>query len=335
MKKLAIAFVFLPLSYVAAHAQAGDAAAGKALWSANPTLCKDCHGDEGQGAFGPDLAGRGLSPAQFIQAVRKPWGIMPRFVETQFSGKQLTDMAAYFATLPKVSEPGKWRFEASADTAQGQQTLINEGCAQCHGPTFNGPRGSLGALQPDFDYFKNLVYNHTSAVLTHRQLLGNNNTNVLMGNYAPTRVTEASLREIYDWVHDDIGFRAPIVARLGKGEASGNGVTYKLDVANNGLVGKGVTAQGVTIRLIVPQGATVMNATGQGYQGAKMDERAKATVATWTVATLPPKDAQSYTITLSKAGTADNNLKGDVKWASPAPKVTKAEDAVNIAPAPL
>ena len=56
----------------------------------------------------------GLSAAEVKQAVRKPWGIMPAFVESQLSDQDAADLAAYFATLPKVAELGKWRFEPAA-----------------------------------------------------------------------------------------------------------------------------------------------------------------------------------------------------------------------------
>ena len=49
----------LPLAQAAAQAQ-GDAAAGKAIWDGPNTQCKNCHGANGEGAFGPDLAGRKL-----------------------------------------------------------------------------------------------------------------------------------------------------------------------------------------------------------------------------------------------------------------------------------
>lgn len=331
MKKLLFALLVLPLSQSVAMAQnAGDAAAGKALWAGNTALCKNCHGAEGQGAFGPDLAGRGLSAAQFSQAVRKPWGIMPAFVESQFSDKQLEDLAAYFASLPKASEPGKWRFEAAAGAAPGQTTLINVGCAQCHGPTFNGPRGNLGGVNADFDTFENLVYNHTTALPQQRALMGGNaNGRVLMGNYDRFRVNPASLRQIYFWARDDIGFRVPLQGRLSKGEAAGNGVTYKVDVSNNGLAGKGLTAEGVTVRLNIPQGANVVSATGTGYQGVQ------GNMAVWQIPSLAPKDQQNLTITLSKAGTEQDNLRGNIRWAKPAPKTGPSEDVVNIAPAPL
>ena len=66
-------------------------------WDSNLTACKNCHGGLGEGAFGPDLAGRGLNTVQVLRAVRQPWGIMPRFTGTQLSGQQAADVAAYFA----------------------------------------------------------------------------------------------------------------------------------------------------------------------------------------------------------------------------------------------
>src|SRR5713226_9062566 len=110
MKKLAFALLALPLAQGAALAQEGNPAAGKAYWDREAprvTLCRACHGASGEGAFGPDLAGRGLNAAQVARAVRQPWGVMPAFTEAQFSDHDAADVAAYFATLPKVAEPGK------------------------------------------------------------------------------------------------------------------------------------------------------------------------------------------------------------------------------------
>ena len=201
MNKLLVAMLLLPLAQGAASAQtAGDPAAGKTYWERDApraTACRNCHGLQGQGAFGPDLAGRGLNAAQVKQAVRKPWGIMPAFVESQMSDADAADLAAYFASLPKVAEPGKWRFEPAAGAPPGQATLINIGCGQCHGVNLDGPRGNLGAVNADFDYFANLVYNHTTALGQHRALLGNNATNIDMGNYSRTRLSEGMLRQIY------------------------------------------------------------------------------------------------------------------------------------------
>ena len=92
--------------------------------------------------------------------------------------------------MPKPAEPGKWRFEAAASDPPGKATLINVGCGQCHGPTFNGPRGNLGAVNADFDYFANLVYKHTKAVMQHRELLGNTGNDINIGNYSKERIPE-------------------------------------------------------------------------------------------------------------------------------------------------
>src|SRR5262249_58647470 len=110
-----------------------------------------CHGSAGEGAFGPDLAGRGLSAAQVVRAVRQPWGIMPAFVESQLSDQDAADLAAYFASLPKPAEPGKWRFEVPAGAPPGQANLINMGRGQCHGVTFNEPRRKMGAGPEQLD----------------------------------------------------------------------------------------------------------------------------------------------------------------------------------------
>jgi mono/diheme cytochrome c family protein len=289
----------------------------------------------GEGAFGPDLAGRGLNPAQFARAVRQPWGIMPAFVESQLNGQDAADLAAYFASLPKVAEPGKWRVDVPVGAPPGQANLINIGCGQCHGGTLNGPRANMGAVNMDFDYFANLVYNHTTAMAQHRAVLGANATNLDMGNYSRTRLSEEALRSIYYWARDEIGVRVPLAGVLSKGEAGPSGMTYTLTVANNGQQGKGVIAEGVTVSLNVPAETTVVAATGTGYQGVRTDEKTKANVATWLLPRSAPKDQERITITLSKAASAAANLRGEIRWAKPAPKTGPSQDVAAIAPAPL
>src|SRR6266700_141445 len=132
MKKFVVALLMLPLSQAVALAQgpAGNAAAGKAYWdrgAPRATACRNCHGTNAEGAFGPDLAGRGLSVAQVTRAVRQPWGIMPAFVESQMNEKDAADLTAYFASLPKVDAPGKWRFEVPAGAPNGQAIALNIG----------------------------------------------------------------------------------------------------------------------------------------------------------------------------------------------------------------
>jgi cytochrome c553 len=340
MRNIWVALLVLPLAQTAASAQtAGDASAGKAYWDRQAprlTDCKDCHGLNGEGGFGPDLAGRGLSAAQIERAARQPWGVMPAFVESQVSAKDAADLAAYFATLPKPATPGKWRTEVPPNAPPGQATLINMGCGQCHGATFNGPRGnSFGAYNMDFDGFANLVYNHTTAMPQYRATLGQTATNLDMGNFSRSRLTEQQLRQIYFWARDEIGPRAPMAGQVAKGEAGPSGVTYAVTITNNGVQGRGVIAEGLTINLAIPADTDVVAATGAGYQGTHVDDKTKATVATWKLARSAPKDQEKLSITLSKAVTAAANLKGDIHWTRPAPRSGPSTDVVNIAGAPL
>jgi mono/diheme cytochrome c family protein len=339
MRNMLIAFLALPLAQSAASAQpAGDAAAGKAYWdrqAPRATDCKDCHGLNGEGGFGPDLAGRGLNTAQIERAVHQPWGVMPAFDLSQVSGKDAADLAAYFASLPKPATPGKWRVEVPAGAPPGQATLINMGCGQCHGATFNGPRANMGLSGMNFDYFANLVYNHTTAMPQYRAEIANNGTNLDMGNFSRSRLTAGQLRQIYFWARDEIGVRAPMAGQIAKGETGPSGVTYPVTVRNNGLPGKGVIAEGSTIDLTIPADTTVVAASGTGYQGTHIDDKTKATVATWKLPRSAPKDEEKLSITLSKPATAAANLKGDIHWTKPSPKNGPSADVVNIAPAPL
>jgi mono/diheme cytochrome c family protein len=324
----------LPLTYSVATAQnapQGDAAKGKANWE--DRACLNCHGGVGEGAFGPDLAGRGLSYAQFKRAVQQPWGIMPAF--PQFPDQELADFAAYFASLPKVAEPGKWRFEAPAGASKGQAIAYNMGCVQCHGQYLNGPRDDFGAVNADVNWMKRMVYQHVTEIQVHRRELGNPENRPNMGNFNPNRLHEDDLQAIYTWIKNDLGFRVPMRGRLSKGEQAGNGVTYKLDVDNFGLPGKGITAEDITVRVQIPAGANVVSTTGAGYQGVKMDNEAKAQFAEWKVARLGPKQVQNYSITLSKAGTKEDNVRGQIRWNKPAVKGPNPYDAANIGAAPL
>lgn len=324
MKRLVTALLLLPFFQIPAFAQAPDPAGGKALWEGNNTFCKNCHGKNGEGAFGPDLAGRGLSAAQFQQAVRKPWGVMPTFVEDQVSDAELAGMAAYFATLPKGTEPGPWRVPVAAEASHGQQVYMSAGCAQCHGATFDQPRASFGGRAGDFAQMKELVYTHTTAMPKLEPTRPG--SRLRMGNFNPLRLSESQLKEIYDWAHDEIGFRPALQARL----VAGAGATYGLNVANDGEVGKGLAAQGLTIDLAIPAGVAVTAATGDGYKGVHIDAQAKANVAEWQVPRLAPKDAQAFTITLSQPPANAADLKGTIRWAKPAPKTGPNLDVVNF-----
>jgi len=328
MKNLAAALLLLPFLQSASLAQAPDTAAAKSLWEGNNLFCKNCHGKNGEGAFGPDLAGRGLSASQFQQAVRKPWGVMPAFVEDQLSDAEIAGLAAYFGTLPKAAELGAWRVPVAAEMPHGQQIYVSQGCAQCHGATFDLPRASFGGRNTDFKTMADLVYTHTTAMPKFEaQRPG---SRLRMGNFSTLRLSESQLKEIYDWAHDDLGFRPELQAQF----APGSGTTYTLNVTNNGEPGKGLSAQGMIIDVVVPAGITVTATTGDGYKGVHMDDKAKANVAEWQVARLAPKDAKAFTLTLSQAPANPADLKGTIRWAKPAPKTGPNMDAVNFAVRP-
>ena len=174
----------------------------------------------GEGAFGPPLAGRSLSAAEFRQAARKPWGIMPAFTGEQVSDSDLANFAAYLGSLPKAAEPGPWRFAVPQEGRLGQRTAISLGCAQCHGATFDIARGILGGRDVGFGQFKDLVYNHTVAMPKLGIAEGNTPGERLhMGNYDPLRIPDLQLKVIYDWAKNDLGFRPFLEARLTGGEA--------------------------------------------------------------------------------------------------------------------
>jgi hypothetical protein len=296
-------------------------------------MCKNCHGPKGEGGFGPDLAGRKLTASQFRVAVRKPWGVMPAYVESQISDRELADFVAYFDSLPSVEQPGPWRFELPAGAPRGQEVLLATfGCGQCHGPVFNTPRARIGGTGADVAWLKRMVYDHTGAMVEESKASGTAPPPRLrMGSYAKSRLPESLLQDIWSWA-SDLGFRPLITTRLGAPSQGANGVSYSLDVENGGVPGKGLTAEQLTVLLQLPAGVSVVGTTGAGYVGVRRDEALKAQVAEWKLSKLAPKEHQTFTLTLSRAGTAADDVRGAVLWAKPAVK-TGPSDSANIAPA--
>jgi mono/diheme cytochrome c family protein len=331
---VALALLLFPLAQSYSVAQGGtpgDPAAGKALWDGNATSCKNCHGAAAEGGFGPDLAGRKLSIARVTRAVRQPWGIMPAFRDTQlgYTDKGLADFVAYFDSLPAPAQPGKWKYEVPTGATPGQVAVIGTvGCAQCHTPTMDTPRRGAGEVNGDFEWFKRMVYDHTTTIAAQWTELGTPTAGraVRMGNYSPVRLPEATLRTIYDYMRD-LGFPLTVTARLDAGVPSDAGVMYTLVVENLSVPGKGLPAEEMTLSLTIPTDVKVVGATGAGYQKTQRDEQAKADVAVWKISTLPSKVPQTFTITLSKA--APDQLKGSLRWAKPSMKDTEA-NVVNI-----
>lgn len=317
----------------AAPQPAGDPVNGKAVFAFGNTSCTNCHGLEGQGGWGPDLAGKGITLGRATAAIRNPIWRMPAFVPSQLSDKEIADMVVYWNTLPVAPAIGKWRTEAPADAPRGQQLAVNiVGCAQCHGATLSTPRHGAAGLNADFEWFKKQVYNHATTMPEQWKLLdsedpGRTRGRVRMGNFSPKRLPEATLQEIWSWIND-LGMLVPVVARLSGGPADAAGTTYTLDVENEGLKQKGLTAEDVTISLIVPAGTKVVSATGTGYQGVKKDEKSNGDVAVWRVPSLAASDHQKLTITLAGTPVGDAVPRGTVGWVKP---TAKADAIVNFA----
>ena len=316
----------------AAPQAAGDPVNGGTVYVRPNTSCSNCHGIDAVGGWGPDLAGRGITVAQATKAIREPMWRMPAFVSSQLSEKDIRDMVAYWNSLPEAQAIGEWRTTIPADAPAAQQLAVNiVGCGQCHGATLSTPRHGAAEVGGDFEWFKNMVYDHAT-VMPEKWDLRDANADgpprqrgrVRMGNYTTLRLPEDKLREIWDWMNE-IGLLVPVSARLTEGPAAAAGTTYTLDVANNALPPKGWTAEDVTISLNVPAGTKVVSATGAGYQGVNGEA---GDVAVWRVPRLGPKDGQQFTITLAGTPAGDAVPRGTVGWAKP----TATEDAlVNFA----
>ena len=240
--------VLLAASASAQPAPKGNVDDGKKAWGL-ALRCQNCHGKDAEGGFGPDLAGRGLSYEQFRRAIRQPWGMMLAYQEKQLSDQVIADMWAYTSGLPKVSQPGHKEYTVPAGAPLGQVYLVETiGCANCHEPELRQPRKVLGGefKDVDYEYFAKRIYQHQEFYPTGR-----------MGNYTKARVPEAVLREVYKFVHDDLGLLIPMLANVGPGTASGANSTYPLTIKNNGTAGKGLTAEDVTVSVKLPDGAKV------------------------------------------------------------------------------
>ena len=327
MSTLLVALLLLPLAQAQNGAPAGNAQTGKALWEGPDTACRNCHGPKGEGAYGPDLAGRQLSVAQFTHAVRTPWGVMHAFTEKQISEQNILDLLAYFGSLPRMAEPGPWRTPVPPGAPTGQQLLIaTAGCGQCHGAVLGGPRAFAGGVATDanFEWFKKLVYEHTATMPVEHPH---------MGNFSRARLPEPLLQEIWRYASVDLGLRVPLRAQVSAGAPAGNGVTYSLTVENRGTPGKGLTAEDISISLTLPSGATVVTTTGAGYQGVRSDPQTSTNLAVWQVPRIAPADKQIYTITLSGNGASAGISRGVVRWTKPA-LGGGAADNVPVAPPP-
>jgi mono/diheme cytochrome c family protein len=349
MRTIAIAvvvFVLVVASGIAGRAQSaaaqsnagptGTVEAGKTHWALGNTSCRNCHGGAGEGAFGPPLAGRNLTYLRFRNYVRNPLGRMPAYIESELTDQEIADMVAYFNSLPPVEKPGAWRIDLPKNAPRGQQLAVSMiGCAQCHGVTFETPRHGMAEVNGDWEWFKHMVYQHTTAQreqwnqfdaaaprVTPSPAGPPGRNRIRMGNYSAARLPESTLREIWDWA-SDLGPLAPLTGRITA--AGTNGATYSVVVENAGVKNKGVTVEDISVSLALPAGSKVVSSSGATYDGVHADAESKGEVAVWRVPRLAATESQTFTVTLSAPATA---LRGTIRWARP---VVKADDDVAIA----
>jgi mono/diheme cytochrome c family protein len=316
---LVIALLLLPLTRVQAQAPASDVQAGKVIWEAFENDCKFCHGIHGEGGFGTALAGHHLSSAQFLHAVREGSGIMPAFADKNMTDQQAGQVAAYLASLPKPSgPPPAWYTVAPPLATARQKLMIATGCGQCHGVTMANPRKTAGGAGADYEWFKKEVWEHTTAP-------GHVNARHLrMGNYSKQQIPEAKLQELWQFFGVDEGLRVPIESKISAGVASAAGVTYTIEVENQGQAPKGLVAEYLTVTLPLPTGAIpqkaivdVVATTGGKFIGIHREPITNTEAAEFEIPSLGPGEKRMLTLTLSGSGAEAGIPRGMVKWERP------------------
>ena len=312
--------------------QAGDIGAGKEFW--NGYECAHCHGLYGQGGFGPDLAGLGLTFEQFKHQVREPWGAMPRWSDQQVSDNQLTNLYAFLTSLPRVATPGvappgvapditsrrtganniglPSRVTAPPNAPLGQRYSINlAGCAQCHGPEQRSSREEMGSrTHPRYngrdlaDLVQGIsgftgseeavTWEYFKACVYQHEKLV---ADARMGTYTRARLPEPVVREIFNFA-TSLGYRARVVNTLAPGVRSGDTVSYTLTVTNLGKP-QGLQPEDVSVELVLDPGVKVVRGIGNGYQGVQRHPLSGRDVAVWRVPTITINEEQTFTLVVT------------------------------------
>jgi mono/diheme cytochrome c family protein len=133
-----LALLTLTMSFALAAPPAQDPENGQTLWEQN--LCKNCHGEAGEGKWGAPLAGSEKTAEEWISQVRSPRNRMPHFSPVQVSDEMVIDMHAYLTTLTAPESFAPADAGLPADAPAGQQLLVEKRCVACHGTT--------GPIQP-------------------------------------------------------------------------------------------------------------------------------------------------------------------------------------------
>jgi mono/diheme cytochrome c family protein len=128
----------LTVSLALAAPPAQDPENGQVLWEEN--LCKNCHGEAGEGMWAGPLAGSDKTAEEWISQVRSPRRFMPTFSEEKITDEMIVDMHAYLTTLTKPESFAPADAGLPPDAPAGQQLLVEKRCVACHGTT--------GPIQP-------------------------------------------------------------------------------------------------------------------------------------------------------------------------------------------
>lgn len=254
-----VGLLLAPLLQAPAASPAPDPQSGATQYRAK--LCYMCHGENGEGGFGPDLAGGRVTLEQFRHEIRKPWGVMLAYTERQLPDQKVADIYAFLQAKPKVAEPAHWHWPPlPASATLSQRMYMNTGCAQCHEPENKFGRMWLGehAKEVNFEYFAKQIYTHTDKYPTGG-----------MGNYSKERLPEMVLREIYKYHVEELGMRASVGGGIQVGEQKDGNTTYNLTVTNRGVKNVGLDVEGMTVFVRIPPGMKVVAGTGTGYKGVQ------------------------------------------------------------------
>lgn len=298
----------------------GDAAKGKKAWNSLPLsfVCQSCHGSNGEGAFGPDLAGRTLTVAQWTRQVRKPYGLMPAFATSAISDETIADVAAYMASLPTVPSPGTPRAVTSPGDPVGKQLVIDKGCAQCH----RGARdlragiGENGLTRAD-------VISQIRTAFFAAKFAGRG---AWMPTFAENQVGADDAAKIADYI-----FAAGPRVRLDvstKATQAGNVVTYAITVTSRSLAG-GMDAGQVFVAGSVPRGATFLGATAtpansffRGFEAAETPLQA----AVWLTERIPPATTSTYSYQVQVGPGVPAAAHAFVHWLGPSEETVITPD---------
>lgn len=123
----------LSISLALAAPPAQDPENGMVLWEQN--LCKNCHGETGEGVWAAPLAGSDKTAEEWISQVRSPRNRMPHFSPEKITDETIIDMHAYLTSLAKPESFTPADAGLPTDAPAGQQLVVEKRCIACHGAT--------------------------------------------------------------------------------------------------------------------------------------------------------------------------------------------------------